>query len=244
MYKKCAQCGLEFKSFPSRKNHQCCSAECAAVFKRKPAEIKPGDVFGKNTVMDVRHFDRRWHGLTRCDCGAETWRPEIDLLRNRASSCVCMKSEITRKAKTRHGMSRTKTHRAWSSMLDRCYRKSNASYPRYGGRGITVCDRWRDCFECFLEDMGTAPAGHSLDRIDNDGPYSPENCRWVDAKTQSNNTRANTRIQHNGKSRTVAQWAEETGIGRTTIHYRIRAAMPADLVFKPERINPYAEGRR
>jgi len=245
MYRKCAQCGLDFKTFPSRKNQQCCSVECASVFKRKKPRIKVGDVFGKNTVLEIRHFDGRWHGLARCErCGIETWRQEIELMRARASSCACMKSENTTRLKTEHGMSHTKTHNAWLAMQERCYREACDSYPRYGGRGITVCDRWMESFVNFLEDMGEAPEGHSLDRIDNDGMYSPENCRWADPKTQANNTSVNTRIEFNGQSRTVAQWAEETGIGRTTIHYRLGANMPTDLVLKPGRINPYAEGRR
>ena len=245
MYRKCAQCGLEFKTYPSRIGRQCCSVECASVFKRKPAGIAIGDVFGKNTVIGVDHRDRRWHGLVRCEsCSAETWRPEIELLLGRASSCSCMKSENSKRLKTEHGMSHTKTHNAWLHMQERCYRESNPSYPRYGGRGITVCDRWLESFVNFLEDMGEAPEGFSIDRIDNDGMYSPENCRWADPKTQANNTSVNTRIEFDGQSRTVAQWAEETGIGRTTIHYRLGANMATDLVLKPGRINPYAEGRR
>jgi len=245
MYRKCVQCGLEFKTYPSRKNHLCCSTECAAVFKRKKPSISVGDVFGKKTVIEVRHFDRRWHGLTRCErCDAETWRPEVDLLRDRASSCACMKSENITLLKTEHGMSHTKTHKAWLNMQERCYRESNLSYPRYGGRGITVCDRWRESFVSFLEDMGEAPEGYSLDRIDNDGPYSPENCRWADARTQMNNTSVNRLIEFEGETRTVTQWAEKTGIGRTAIHYRLKAGMPTHLVLKSGRINPYAEGLR
>lgn len=245
MYRKCAQCGTEFKTYPSRKNHLFCCTECAAIFKRKEPDIAAGDVFGKNTVVEVQHFDRRWHGLVRCDsCAAETWRPEIELTLGRASSCACMKSENSTQLKTTHGMSHTKTHRAWLGMKERCYRESNPSYARYGGRGIEVCDRWLESFESFLEDMGEAPEGYSIDRIDNNGMYTPENCRWADQKTQANNKSVNTWIEFGGKSRTVAQWAEKTGIGRTTIHYRIGAGMPVSLVLKPERINPYAEGRR
>ena len=83
------------------------------------------------------------------------------------------------------------TYNSWQSMRSRCFREEDVAYPNYGGRGITVCERWRDDFDAFLEDMGTKPEGFSIERVDNDRGYEPENCIWADRKTQNSNTRRN-----------------------------------------------------
>jgi hypothetical protein len=112
------------------------------------------------------------------------------------------------------------TYRTWQSMRNRCLNPKNKEYPRYGGRGIAVCERWNN-FELFLEDMGERPPDTSLDRVDNDGPYSPENCRWTDQVTQANNRRSNVRISFNGETRTLSDWARFTGIPYTVLHDRL-----------------------
>lgn len=106
-------------------------------------------------------------------------------------------------------------------MKRRCDNPKNISYANYGGRGITVCPEWRDNFEAFLRDMGPRPAGHSLDRIDNDKPYEPGNVRWATRGTQANNTRANRRITHSGVTKTLSQWAHEIGVPVVTLHRRL-----------------------
>lgn len=108
----------------------------------------------------------------------------------------------------------------WRDMHRRCYDRSRKEYHRYGGRGIKVCQRWHN-FENFFADMGERPSGMSLDRIDNDGDYSPENCRWATVKEQNNNTRANRVITFNGESKSMTQWAEEVGIKVGTIWMRL-----------------------
>lgn len=119
-----------------------------------------------------------------------------------------------------HGMSRTPVHRSWLSMLTRCNNPNSISYPRYGGRGIKVCNRWRK-FEHFYADMGDRPAGTSLDRINNTGDYEPGNCKWSTPSEQQNNTRANNLLTHNGVTRSLAQWARHTGMQEATIRNRI-----------------------
>lgn len=134
----------------------------------------------------------------------------------------------------RHGEStstfRTPENSAWQNMRARCLRPSHPSYSRYGGRGIQVCERWR-VFENFLADMGRRPGpGYSIERIDNDGPYSPENCRWATSREQRRNTRATHLLTLNGRTQCITDWAAELGISLSTIRYRIRAGWSDERV--------------
>lgn len=112
-----------------------------------------------------------------------------------------------------HGKSSHPLYKRWITVKERCYNPHSTSYFIYGGRGIVMCDEWRDSFESFFNwsiSSGFAP-GLTLDRIDNSKGYSPDNCRWVDMKTQSNNTRKNVFITFNGETKTLTQWAEQLG---------------------------------
>ncbi len=124
-------------------------------------------------------------------------------------------------------LQKTSLYRAWCAMKARCFNKNNKSYHRYGGRGITVCDRWLS-FENFHKDMYTRWLFHTklfkqttIDRINNDGDYCKENCRWATNKQQSNNRSSNRIIEHNGQSLSLRQWSEKLGIKRTTITQRL-----------------------
>ena len=120
-----------------------------------------------------------------------------------------------------HGMTNSPEYRAWCQAKGRCSNPNLRNYHRYGGRGIRVCERWQS-FEAFLEDMGFRPSGrHSLDRIDRDGDYTPENCQWATIRVQANNTCTNHFITYNGRTLTAAQWADETGIQAGTILNRV-----------------------
>lgn len=121
------------------------------------------------------------------------------------------------------GNKASKTYEAWRSMKKRCGVSKNASFESYGARGISVCDRWINSFENFLEDMGEAPSGTSLDRYpDNDGNYQPGNCRWATPKQQAENRRNNHKLSFAGREQTIAAWAEETGLSDTAIHTRLQ----------------------
>jgi hypothetical protein len=124
---------------------------------------------------------------------------------------------------SRHGEAwKTREYAIWQAMVQRCTNPTSVNFHKYGARGITVCDAWRD-YSTFLADMGRRPSNeHSLERIDNERGYEPGNCRWATVKEQANNTRWNRRLTLNGETLTVAQWAERTGMKSNTIIYRLR----------------------
>lgn len=119
------------------------------------------------------------------------------------------------------GRKASKTYNAWSSMKRRCYDPKVANYKHYGGRGITYNPAWEK-FEVFLADMGEAPEGAQLDRIDNAGPYCKENCRWATPTQNSNNKRNNVRLTFQGETLTQSEWARRTGLSKEVIHSRLK----------------------
>jgi hypothetical protein len=128
-----------------------------------------------------------------------------------------------------HGLTKTPEFRSWQHLRARCYTPTDAKFASYGARGITVCDRWRESFENFLADMGPKPSPrHSIDRKDNDGPYSPDNCRWATNYEQSLNKRNNRRLTLHGETLTLSEWEQRTGISQDTIGARLRSGWSAD----------------
>lgn len=138
----------------------------------------------------------------------------------------------------------TRTYRSWASMLNRCRNENYHRYDRYGGRGIKVCKRWL-CFNNFLSDMGERPKGTTLERLDNDGDYNPQNCEWSTRKAQANNRRSNRLITAFGVTRTLMQWSDFTGLSRSAIGHRIRRGWPInDALSKPPQYRPKAAKKR
>lgn len=134
----------------------------------------------------------------------------------------------------KHGLSRTPEYRAWQTMRLRCLEPSNPAYPAYGGRGITVCERWKYSPEAFVEDMGQKPSPeYELDRIDNDGPYAPGNCRWVPRTINCRNRRSTHRITlgHGDDTRSLAAWCDALGMPRDTVRKRLAAGWPPEEAF-------------
>lgn len=156
--------------------------------------------------------------LVICDCGQELAVLLGSLRSGNTLSCGCHKRELSsaRKPRLRHGMSRTPTHRSWSAMQERVSGRYKNDANNYRSRGITLCERWL-VFENFLADMGERPEGTTLDRIDNDGPYSPENCRWADDVTQGVNRRTTRLVALDGKQMCLLHAATELGVHYTTI---------------------------
>lgn len=136
-----------------------------------------------------------------------------------------------------HGMAGTPTYISYIEMLKRCYDPSVVRYPKYGGRGITVCDHWRSSFVNFFNDMGVKPSReHSLDRIDNNGNYEKSNCRWATRVEQANNKSSNVYITYNGKTMNIAQWSRELKIPARIIRQRlVRDKLTVEQAFSPIR---------
>jgi hypothetical protein len=186
---------------------------------RKPHELT-GKRFGLWAVLrrvDPQHNAKRKNTVWQCRCSCGTIRTldGTQLTSGRSGSCGCVRKNavLAAHAAGLKPKSRSKTYGVWRSMLRRCYELDHQAFSDYGGRGITVCPRWRESFENFLTDMGEAPAGLTLDRYpNNDGNYEPCNCRWATPRQQANNRRSNRRVQFRGESMTVAQWADRQGI--------------------------------
>lgn len=180
-----------------------------------------GRVFGRLRVISEAAKNGRmvmWNCL--CDCGKNTVARRGDLLSGGTSSCGCLKSDTTAKNNSTHGDSRTPEHMIWCSMLQRCRNKNSKKFKDYGGRGITVCERWLT-YENFISDMGRRPSPkHSIERRDNNAGYSPENCVWATRIEQNNNQRDNVIITLNGQSRTMSQWSRVVGIDEGVLQQR------------------------
>lgn len=185
-----------------------------------------GRKFGLWTV--VRYAgNRQW--LCRCSCGLEKNVSGNDIRSGNSSGCVQCRSIGAPKT---HGASGTRLYTIWGLMKGRCYRPNHPDYQYYGGRGVTVCDRWRNNFENFRCDMGEPPVGMSIDRINNDGNYEPGNCRWATMKQQCRNRRTTKLILLNGELMSMKEASERLGVKYDAFSYRIRAGATAEEAAK------------
>ena len=209
-----------------------------------------GQRFGRLVVISRSHPGKASHQywLCQCDCGNQKRISQSALVSDRTRSCGCLRKEVTAKRLTRHGHTRggrrTPAHSIWNGMLGRCLNPNSPAYKDYGGRGITVDPRWLQ-FENFFADMGQPPSGATLDRIDNNKGYAPDNCRWATKKEQANNRRSCRLITVNGLTMTVKQWAELQGLNCQTIGSRLRSGWdPVETVLTPSKPNQYHPRRR
>lgn len=159
-----------------------------------------------------------------CDCGNICDVDKWQLFLGKTRSCGCLRIDVitTHGEGASHGKPNVPEFITWIALRSRCSNKNNTHYHRYGGRGITVCDRWLNSYENFLSDMGRKPSPqHSIDRIDNDKGYSPDNCRWATRAEQSRNRSSNHRIEFNGRNETILDWARLLGIRHVTLYGRL-----------------------
>lgn len=185
-----------------------------------------GKQFGLLTVVERIPRKPEQKGSSKflciCECGNSKDAGSYSLRKNLTTHCGCQTIKNISKSLTKHGMKRTPEYRSWSHMIDRCENPNNVGWHLYGGRGIKVCDRWRQDFRHFFEDMDKRPSlKHSLDRKNNNGNYEPSNCRWATQKEQNSNTRINQTITYKGKTKILSEWAKELGIARLTLRYRL-----------------------
>jgi hypothetical protein len=197
--------------------------------------MNPGDVWNRLTV--IREEGK--NVLCQCECGQEKWLDRNHVRSGHTTSCGCYMREAIRRSKNKtHGMTGTPTYKSWSSAKKRCETPSDKDYGKYGGRGIIMCDRWRDSFENFLADMGVKPEGMTLERRDVNGPYSPGNCEWATTKTQNRNRRITLYVTHQGQTKPLAQWCDDLGLDYARTVQRIQKfGMSPDEAFIGTRYN-------
>lgn len=158
--------------------------------------------------------------IFKCDCGKYKTITISNVKNSHTRSCGCIFKKAVSKANSTHGAAGRKYDRTYMGMRDRCYNPHNPSYPRYGGRGIKVCDRWLESYDNFENDVGERPEGTTLDRVDNDGDYTPENCRWATRVQQGNNTRRSYIYSVDGNIMNMINAQKVTGLKKSTIKWR------------------------
>lgn len=198
---------------------------------------KCGRLLVLERAADTPQKQAQW--LCRCDCGNTSVVRGSSLRSGRTQSCGCIKIEQTIRQFTTHGCAKKNNRHplygVWGSMKRRCYSPKSQYYPIYGGRGITVCDEWINDFSAFFKwalEHGYKK-GLQLDRIDNDGNYEPDNCRFATSKTNNLNRRSNHLLEINGETKTIQEWAEESGIARYTIFNRWKSGKRGDDLIGP-----------
>jgi len=199
----------------------------------KPQNLT-GNVYNRLTVLkqEARHvLPSGWPKakyFVRCECGKEFSIFATSLTSGKAQSCGCLSKELLSERFKTHGLSKTQIRGVWSAMLERCRNKRHKQYMNYGGRGITVCERWYDLAN-FVADMGERPKGLTLDRVDNNKGYSHENCRWATKLEQARNTRGNRLFTINGVTKCLSAWCGEYKIHKCTVRGRLTAGWPIEL---------------
>ncbi|MGG1947088.1 hypothetical protein AB1286_20105 [Trinickia sp. NRRL B-1857] len=175
--------------------------------------------FGMLTVLSRADNDRfgRTQWNVHCDCGVEKVVALFRMTSGHTKSCGCIRG----RDRFRHGMKGTPTHNSWCAMKQRCFYPKSDGYADYGGRGITVCERWMT-FENFRADMGERPDGMTIERNDTNGNYEPGNCRWAPMPEQNRNRRSTILIERNGVTKCVKDWCDELGLNVDRVYGRIR----------------------
>lgn len=212
-----------------------------------PSTIKDltGFIFGRLTVIGYSHkqivarkkFEHYW--VVSCSCGTTTKMRGRSLV-NRNRSCGCLRKENATKANTKHGLWHNRMYWILRDIIRRCHNSNDKAYKYYGGRGISVCDRWRfgendkSGIECFVQDMNERPSkNHTVERIDNNKGYSLDNCKWATMKEQGANKRSNVIITFNNKTQSLLEWAKELNLRPGLLHNRRTKGWCVERVLAP-----------
>lgn len=197
-----------------------------------------GQKFGRLKVLNFAGLDR-WHkGRWRCQCDCGTILPAVEthqLKSGKTKSCGCYRADMRHNKRT-HGQAGSRLYWVWSCMIQRCENPHNNAFANYGGRGIVVCPAWHDFlkFSLWAQESGYSD-GLSLDRIDNNAGYSPDNCRWATRTQQNRNTRRNRRITFNGETLTAAEWAQRFGISYSLLSNRLKRGWSIEKALTTEK---------
>lgn len=189
------------------------------------SRVLPNDEFGVLTALSLTRSGHPRYWLCRCICGVEKEIKQSHLVSGGTRSCGCKRLEAIGNAVKTHGKSKTAEYSIWCGIINRCTNPNDhRSYSRYGAKGITICERWRNSFEAFLEDMGPRPSPkHSIDRYPNHrGNYEPDNCRWATWQEQQRNRSDTSMVVMDGRPIAIADLADQVGIKRATLYRRIR----------------------
>lgn len=185
-----------------------------------------GEKYGKLLVVEYAGKTQRGISLwkCKCDCGREVAVQSANLRNGHTKSCGCFRAEWCKENCTKHGLEHTRLYGIWTDMIHRCHNPENSSYERYGARGISVCEEWRNDVRVFYD--WAINNGYSddltIDRVDNNGNYCPDNCRWATRVEQASNRRSNILITRNGETKTMKQWAISEGIPYQVVWQRIK----------------------
>jgi len=197
-----------------------------------------GQKFGCLTVVErAETKNKRAFWKCRCDCGNEPIVQAGHLVSGHTQSCGCLKNKKSMERRLTHGMARTHLYQVWNGIKNRCFNTKVKSYSSYGGRGITIYPEWKDNFQAFydyvskLEHFGEE--GYSLDRINNDGNYEPNNLRWADRQEQCRNRRTNIIVEYNGVMMTLVEASELSGISYATLRRRYNVGDTRENFFRP-----------
>lgn len=182
-----------------------------------------GRKFTRHTILGfagIKNSMSYW--FCECICGRIKKVQAAALQNGMSQSCGCMSREQLIQRLTTHGLTHHPLRKTWTNIKSRCYNRKNTAYPNYGGRGIKVCDRWRESFKNFLDDMGESPfIGATVERVDNNKGYSPDNCEWANHIKQANNKRNNRNFTFRGKTQSLSVWARELRVSRSGLRYRL-----------------------
>jgi hypothetical protein len=236
---KC-ECGKE-KTLSRNDIYKSAYSLCKCNHKELGTDII-GNTYSRLTVVSYSHVtitpggSKIHHYNCNCSCGGKITARKNSLIQGNPKSCGCISKEKSLNGeRRRYGVDLIPEYGVWLGMKGRCYNLNDTKYKNYGARGIIVCNRWLNSFHDFLEDMGNRPSSkHSIERDNVNGNYEPNNCRWATDIEQANNRTNNRVLEIDGISKNLCQWADEVGIKRETLAYRINSGMsPKEAIKKP-----------